>query len=93
MRERTLIVLGVLIISILAPVSFDFSPAVNGTFLLAFDVCSAGAHALSSNSESSCIFESPLALRIFETTSSATIPKIQFKPLLFAIQKDRPPQS
>jgi hypothetical protein len=92
MKARIFIVLIALTLSILSPVAVNHSPAANGTFLLTFDVCNAGGHHLSVNSDSVSICEYPVALHIFETTSSVDGFKPLSKPFLIAVQKDRPPQ-
>ncbi len=92
MKMQTFVVLVALIVSILTPVSINFSPAANGTALVSLDVCSAGAHSLAPNSESVCLSESLVTVRLFELTSTVAVVRPVLKPLLFAFKKDRPPQ-
>jgi hypothetical protein len=79
-------------LSLLSPVSFNLPIVRHGKFLMTLDVCDAGGHCLSSGSESACIYVSPVELRVFEAISLVTASKPSLAPLLFAFQKDRPPQ-
>ena len=85
-------ILIALTITIFSPMSINLPPASDGTFLLTLDVCNAGGHHLSVDSDSASICDQPSALLIFEPTTSVEIIRPVFKPYLISIQKDRPPQ-
>jgi hypothetical protein len=91
MKKVVFVTLIAVAISILSPMSIDFSPAAKGTFLLTLDVCNAGHH-LSINSESPCICEYPSSLHVLEMISSVDGFKASFLPFVTVLRKDRPPK-
>ena len=81
-----------LTIAIFSPMPINLAPDSHGTFLLTLDVCNAGGHHLSVNSDSAIICEEPSTPCAFDLPTSVEIIKPVFKSYLIAIQKDRPPQ-
>jgi hypothetical protein len=92
MKARIFIVLIALTLSIFLPASFNLSPAANGTFLVALNVCDTAGHCLSADSHLASICQYPTILHVFEATSSVDDFKPLSRPFLIAVQKDHPPQ-
>jgi uncharacterized protein YpmS len=89
---KAILVLFVFAVSIFSPLVPHLSLVSQGAVLVTLDVCSAGAHSLSTNSDMQYLFENQYVFPYFVNTDAYRVFNPAFKPLLIAFQKERPPR-